>query len=133
MADSWSPSLLYYIIFIMRLSSVGKVELRTRPSGHGELRSSAEGFSCLTFSYPVLPAEGNKHDKDAVLSEISSKYDGNAMAASAMADQPSIERWRQSNAGQRVARDVGDKAVHLIKSSSGCVEIPTGDFDDVIN
>ena len=50
-----------------------------------------------------------------------------------MADEPSIEWWRQSNTGQRIGRDVGDKLVDLIKASSGSVEVPTGDLDDVIN
>ena len=67
------------------------------------------------------------------MGEIRAEHDGKAMAASAMADQPSVERWRQSNTGQRVGRDVGDKRVDLVKASPGSVEAPTGDFDNVIN
>ena len=97
------------------------------------MQSTAEGFPSLAFRHPVLTTEGNKCDKEAVLGEIRAEHDGKAMAASAMADQPSVERWRQSNSGQRVGGDVGDKLIDLIKVPSGSVEAPTGDFDNVIN
>ena len=50
-----------------------------------------------------------------------------------MADQPSAEGLRQANAGHGVGRDVGDQVVNLIKAFGGGIEVPAGDFDDVIN
>ena len=61
------------------------------------------------------------------------EHDGQTMAASTMADQPSVQRWRQANAGHRVGGDVGDQVVDLIKAPAGGVEVPAGDVDDVID
>lgn len=105
----------------------------TRPDGHGECWSPAERFPSLAFRHPVPTTEGNKCNKEAVLGEIRTEHDGKSVTPPAMADEPSIEWWRQSNTGQRIGRDVGDKLVDLIKASSGSVEVPTGDLDDVIN
>ncbi len=102
-------------------------------SAHGEGGSFAEGLPRLPFYHPVLPAEGNKCNKYAVLGEICAEHHGKAMATSTMADQPSVERWCQSNAGQRVGKDVGDKIVDFLKPSFGGLEVSSGDFNDVIN
>jgi hypothetical protein len=67
------------------------------------------------------------------LGEIRAEHHGQTMTASAMANQPSIQRRRQSNARERLGRDICDKMLDFIEASCGSGEISASHFDDMIN